>query len=91
LLQAEQVILPPVSGQLLSDLLLGFAAASVTQLRQLLGIAFAGSDGAQDGHSRHPIDVESPLSATRLALSRTRVRSMHTASSGRNEPRSSPK
>src|SRR5215472_14512207 len=57
LLQAEQVILPPVSGQLLGDFLLGFVAASVTQLRQLLGIAFAGGDGTQDGHSRHPIDV----------------------------------
>src|SRR5215471_745241 len=57
LLQAEQVILPPMSAQLLGDFLLGFVAASVTQLRQLLGIAFAGSDGAQDGHSRHPIDV----------------------------------
>src|SRR6516162_928662 len=43
--------------KLLRDFLLGFAAASVTQLRQLLGIAFAGGDGAQDGHSRHPIDV----------------------------------
>src|SRR6516165_10640844 len=57
LLQAEQVILSPVSSQLFSDFLLGFAAASVTQLRQLLGIAFAAGDGPQDGHSRHPIDV----------------------------------
>src|SRR6516162_3944271 len=55
-LQAEQVILPPVSGQLLCDLLLGFVAASVAQLRQLLGIAFA-------GHSRHPIDVGKPHDA----------------------------
>src|ERR1039457_3855866 len=33
---------------------------------------------------------QSPVSATRMALSRTRVRSMHTCSSGRNEPSSSP-
>ena len=33
---------------------------------------------------------QSPLSATRFALSRTNVRSMHTDSSGRNEPRSKP-
>src|SRR5215468_11451988 len=57
LLQAEDMIFPPVSAQLFRNFLLGFAATSVAQLRQFLRITFASGDGAQDGHSRHSIDV----------------------------------
>src|ERR1700730_65076 len=57
LLQAEQVILPPVPPQLFGNLLFSFAAAWVAQLGQFLGILFSSRDGAQNGHARHPIEV----------------------------------
>jgi hypothetical protein len=75
------VILPPVPAQLFGNLLLDFAAASVAQLRQRTFI------WSRLFCIRR---TQSPDSTTRLALSRTDVRIMHTASSGRNQPRSRP-
>src|ERR1700752_2502792 len=57
LLQAEDMIVPPVSVQLFRNLLLGFPTTSAAPLRQLLRIPFASDEGATDGHSRPSIDV----------------------------------
>src|SRR5205814_9521103 len=47
----EEVLLAPVAGEVLSDLLDGLFAAGVTMLRKAERVPFAGDDGPDDRHS----------------------------------------
>src|SRR6266702_2453377 len=54
--QAEQMILTPVSAQLLGNLLVALVAAPVPQFRQLPRVPLSVDDRPQDGHPRYPVD-----------------------------------
>src|SRR5215831_2008094 len=51
------MILSPVPAQLFGNFLLGFIAAWIAELRQLLRIPLSVCDGTQDGHPSRPIDI----------------------------------
>src|SRR5450759_2852753 len=57
LLQAEQMVLPPMPAQLFGDFLLALFAARMAQLRQLSGVSLSLHNRSHDGHSRHAVNV----------------------------------
>jgi hypothetical protein len=55
--EVEQVVLPPVTGEVLCDLVGGLATATIAMHRESGRIPFASDDGANDGHAGLPGEV----------------------------------